>query len=346
MNEKLAAIRQMLEKEKINAVVVEKQNNFSWLTGGRCFVGLTGDGASGALVITKDKAVLLADSIEGPRLSQEECDWPLEQYVWHDRAGREEILQKLTGGNYKTDSDLAGWFHENRIILNEAELEDYRKAGKICAEILENEMKKLKPGTTELELAGALSAGMWANQIEPIVLLIAFDDRIFKYRHPVPTAKKLDRYAMGVICGRYKGLVVSATRLVHIGPVPAATQAIIDAAAKVDALVINATRPGTTLGKIFTKICDTYKELGYPGEEKLHHQGGLAGYGAREAIANPTAALEVKVGQAYAWNPSITGAKCEDTVLVLPEGNEIITHTGDWAYVEVDGLQRPVALVI
>jgi len=344
MSEKLTAIRQMLVAEKLDAVVVEKQNNFSWLTGGRCFVGLTGDGASGALVITKDKAILLADSIEGPRLSQEEADWSLQQYTWFEGAERENFLKTL--GEYKTDSDLGTWFHANRIILNKEEMDDYRKAGKICADILENEMKKLKPGTTELELAGALSAGMWAQQIEPIVLLMAFDDRIFKYRHPLPTAKKLENYAMGVICGRYKGLVVSATRLIHIGPVPEKTQAIIDAAAKVDAVTINATRPGQNLGGIFDLICDTYKQLGYPGEEKLHHQGGLAGYGAREAIATSGLTLEVQTGQAYAWNPSITGAKCEDTILVLPAGNEVITHTGNWAYVECDGLLRPGALVL
>ena len=34
--------------------------------------------------------------------------------------------------------------------------------------------------------------------------------------------------------------------------------------------------------------------------------------------------------QAFAWNPSIAGTKSEDTILVGPEGNEILSSTGNW----------------
>jgi hypothetical protein len=49
-----------------------------------------------------------------------------------------------------------------------------------------------------------------------------------------------------------------------------------------------------------------------------------------------------------AWNPSITGVKSEDTVLVTDAGPEVLTRTGAWpqARVELDGgaVERPTIL--
>jgi hypothetical protein len=64
----------------------------------------------------------------------------------------------------------------------------------------------------------------------------------------------------------------------------------------------------------------------------------------------PTATEVVEPGQAFAWNPSITGVKSEDTILVGKEKNEVITATGDWPTipVEIDArvIHRPVILEV
>ena len=344
---KLAMIRQMLAGQNLSGGVVEMQANFSWLTGGRGFVGLASEGACGSLVVTKDDAIILADNIEAHRLSKEESDnWSFKDFLWSQPEERGKMLKNIAGANFKTDTELSDWFYSKRIILDENEQKDYRLAGKRTAAVLEKTMKNLKPGKTELELAGELAAGMWAQKIEPIVVLIAFDERIFEQRHPLPTEKPLKKYAMGVVCGRYKGLVASATRLVHFGELPDEVEKKVKAAATVDAKVINATRPGETFGGLYKLVCDAYAAAGYPGEERLHHQGGLAGYAPREKLALPNTTDVVAENQAYAWNPSITGAKSEDTILVLSGGNEVVTHTGDWPYIECEGVLRPAALVL
>jgi hypothetical protein len=38
----------------------------------------------------------------------------------------------------------------------------------------------------------------------------------------------------------------------------------------------------------------------------------------------------VQTPQAFAWNPSITGSKVEDTALVTADGVELITTSPDW----------------
>ena len=67
-----------------------------------------------------------------------------------------------------------------------------------------------------------------------------------------------------------------------------------------------------------------------PQAASTAHQGGLTGYAGRENKATPGMGVRVMENQAYAWNPSITGTKSEDTVLVLPDRTEIISATGQW----------------
>ncbi len=93
-----------------------------------------------------------------------------------------------------------------------------------------------------------------------------------------------------------------------------------------------------------------YARAGYPGEWQLHHQGGPAGYEPREFVATPDVSVRVAAGQAYAWNPSITGTKVEDTVLITDQGFEVMTEIPGWPMLEVvvDGktIRRPRILEV
>jgi antitoxin VapB len=44
----------------------------------------------------------------------------------------------------------------------------------------------------------------------------------------------------------------------------------------------------------------------------------------------------VTIGQVYAWNPSITGTKSEDTILIGQYENEVLTEIEDWPTIDVD----------
>jgi antitoxin VapB len=79
-----------------------------------------------------------------------------------------------------------------------------------------------------------------------------------------------------------------------------------------------------------------YAEAGYPGEERRHHQGGATGYRSREWLAHPECDEIVQVRQAFAWNPTITGTKIEETALVLGDRVEVITSSPKWPSIEID----------
>jgi hypothetical protein len=52
----------------------------------------------------------------------------------------------------------------------------------------------------------------------------------------------------------------------------------------------------------------------------------MTGYASREVVATPDARQEIREGQAFAWNPSLEGAKAEETFLLGPDGPEILTR--------------------
>jgi antitoxin VapB len=140
------------------------------------------------------------------------------------------------------------------------------------------------------------------------------------------------------------------TRLVHFGALPGGLKKKAEAVAYVDAAMIAATRLGVKLNEVFRAAKDAYAKVGFADEWQLHHQGGPAGYDPREFLATDAVDVPVGLGQAYAWNPSITGCKSEDTVLVGENRNEILSIIESWPTipVEVDGqiIERPAILVI
>ncbi len=140
---------------------------------------------------------------------------------------------------------------------------------------------------------------------------------------------------MLVLCGRKHGLICSITRLVHFGPLSDEIRKKQTTVAQIDAEMIAATRPGFTIGDVFRKAQSIYASTGFPDEWQLHHQGGSAGYAPREFTATPTSTQPILVGQAFAWNPSITGVKSEDTILVGEHSNEIITEMPGWPVIDV-----------
>ena len=61
----------------------------------------------------------------------------------------------------------------------------------------------------------------------------------------------------------------------------------------------------------------------------------MAEYAPREIIATSALTESILIGQAFAWNPSITGVKSEDTILVGEHTNEILTEMTDWPTIDI-----------
>jgi Xaa-Pro dipeptidase len=81
-----------------------------------------------------------------------------------------------------------------------------------------------------------------------------------------------------------------------------------------------------TLADVFKDCHHFHREVGFPEEWRLHHQEGMTGYASPEIIATPKTHQEIKVGQAFARNPSIKGTKAEETFVLTESGLEVIMN--------------------
>ena len=159
----------------------------------------------------------------------------------------------------------------------------------------------------------------------------------------------IDRYFMLAACAERGGLLAACTRLASFGKLPPELERRHQAVTAVDVALMSATQPGTTLGAIFARAQEAYAAVGHGEQWRLHHQGGSCGYLPREVVAIPGETTAAMANQAFAWNPSITGTKSEDTILCTDEGPELLAEPTDWPMIDAEwnGVQipRPAILV-
>lgn len=343
MNEKDLRLAEFCRARKLEGVILRRRSNVAWITDGADFhVDSASNLGAGVVVWTPQKKLVYTDNIEAPRFRAEELRgaWEVRESPWWE-AG-----PALPDGAYLCDFPDDSPFYELRASLTDGEIERVRALGRDTAEVVERLMKNdAKPGMTEWHLGGAVAGWLRDRGIFAHVVLVAADERIAKFRHPIPTKKPIEKLAMVAVCAQRGGLIISATRLVHFGPLSDDLRRRHAAVCRVDRVLHDATRPGARWCDVLAAGQRAYAEAGYPDEWKLHHQGGPMGYECRDFKATPTETRPVLTRQLVGWNPTVTGTKSEDTVLTASdEGSacEVVTRTGHWPCGETG---RPEILV-
>jgi Xaa-Pro aminopeptidase len=274
---------------------------------------------------------------------------------WAAPAAREDAVRALLGRGGCVASDrpsgdelaLPARLAGARLRLMQAEIERFRALGTDASRALTATLRSVRPDMTEVQVAAITAEELVQRAMWPLVILVAGARRMPIYRHPLPRAHEpIDDRAMVVVCARRHGLVANLTRLVYFRPQTDAELSADAAVADVEAAAFAASRAGATLGDVYGEIAAAYVRAGVAGAEAEHHQGGLAGYRTREEIATPGSVTPISEGSALAWNPSLPGTKLEDTVVVTPDGLEILTVDPEWPTVTVDGRARPDVLAL
>jgi len=358
---KPSRIRELMKQKQLDAILISNQANFSWFSdGGRGHVAMATEASVASLFVTSDKVFLITNNIEAQRLKDEELpnlDFEIKEHPWHDNSKRDQIINELCAGKrVGSDTPIDGTINiandiaELRYALTDLEVARYKELGQHCGEAIGKVCKGMKPDLSEFEIAGIMASELYGRGVTPVVLLIAVDDRVEQYRHPLPTDKRVQKYGMIVICGRKYGLIASVTRLFHFGSLSDELRRKHNAVVEVDTTFIAESRPGAVIEDIFSAGQKMYADKGFPGEWQFHHQGGPAGYAPRDYVATPGITSKVLKSQAFAWNPSIKGTKSEDTIITTDDKPEIITPTPDWPMLSVqykgEIWKRPDILVI
>jgi antitoxin VapB len=305
-----------------DGVWIRRRANVAWAADGADVHCNRGSELGVASIVWRPgRKVVRCDAIEAPRLRAEEFGdaWEFEVRAWHEPETAPE-------GHFACDwpEDV---LTELRAPLTGEELVRARELGRDCADVVQGLLLELWPGSSELDVAGELDARLARRGVRAPVVLVAADERIAHFRHPIPTSRRCERALMLVLCGERRGLVVALTRLVHFGALPDELRRRHDAVCRVDAALLAATRPGALWCDLFELARASYAREGFDGEWRLHHQGGPIGYAPRDFLASHGETRAVRERQLVAWNPSITGTKSEDTIT---SAGEVLTAMNAW----------------
>lgn len=337
-NEKIKQLRFLISQKGFLGLWISSVVNFAWLTSGRAFVNIADEAASGRILITQKDVYLVATNNEVPRLTDEELyglNLKIIEYPWYSALKDEFLKTEKINNPLISDRELEPEISILRKRLSNREVQLIKLLGKKSAEIVEYCCKNVNVDDKECEIAGRLSNSFWAAGMEPLVMNIAADERAFKYRHPIPTDNKLKEHLAISICSKKWGLDVTLSRIVHFGSLSDDLRKKHDAAVKIDAFAISETLSGVRVNTIFNKMLEMYKEVGFSSEWKMHPVGGLIGYKPREYNAAEESDYLLEVNQAFSWNPTIAGTKSEDTIVINEKGNEIITGTDSYPFIDV-----------
>lgn len=358
---KIDKIDGFCKENNADGALFSRCDNFSWITyGGRSHITLNTVEGEAKILVIDGEIHLFANNIEMKRLLTEEIPdvindkFIIHEYNWWSYDNDLDSFlkgKKILSDSYCNKTIYSEGLNKLRLKLDEIEIDTFRKLGIICDRILYETAHELNPEMTELDVHGILFNKLVSENIEPVLALVFSDISRNEYRHNLSRNIKLGKRIFFSICARKKGLILSATRsLLFVSDTTLKSQ--YEKNCYVDAVAIKKTRPGNKLNSIFENIQEAYQEVGFKGEWMKHHQGGLAGFAAREITATPSTCHIIEEGNSIAWNPTITGTKSEDTAVVLKNDNEIISYPKNSRWpeliinIEDEKIRRPALLLI
>lgn len=310
--------------------------------------------------------VVITTVVEAPRLAAEtpfaELGWPIIPIGWSDPG---EFVRATEAALGSTAADIASDGHPafgidishdvivGRMALTGPEITDLRSLAADATAAVEGALRAWRPGDTDRSVAAAIAAHAESAGASTPVLLVGGDDRLRRFRHPVPVGAAIEDVVMAVLVAQRGGLHVALTRYAARQHAAAALADRLAATRAVHAAVLAETRPGATGSTLMAALDTAYRAAGYPQAWREHYQGGPIGFAQREFeiapgdVTSPWWDFPLPETVAVAWNPSVAGgAKDEDTYLVTARGAELLTASTDWPMVESGAVSRPDMLLI
>jgi len=337
IDQKLAKLRSAMTAEGLAGVLINKSSHFAWISAGSDNICTRyKEGGICTILVTKDKAYYICNNIEALRMIEEQyldqLGFEERGMFWYEDKTQDIIKEIIGNGKIASDSGMPGTVDAEPMLLQfekvlcDNEIGRYLHMGKVFSETIESYMKTIRPGDTEIAIAGRLSAKMWENGLEGVLFLVAADERIYKHRHAMPTDKKVEKFLMVSCNARYKGLVTKITRMIYFGKLPEDLKIQYQKTVDIENKLAVMTKPGIDDIEIFEMSKKLYAEAGYPDMWKVHHQGGPQSYTNGFYLITPAKHEKVQLHQIYGYNPSITGTKTEDAIVITEDGPLFVTY--------------------
>lgn len=340
MNDKIIKIRKFLLENDYTGMILARQDNFNWITGGgNSRVVVPKDTGHAAIVVTQEYVYMIAQVMDGKRIMDEEMGnleaEPVFLY-WFD----ESVLEKsycLAGSRPVSDVPVGeaevclDRIYSLHYPMTDEEYRRMKKLGALSDYIFYKIAKEIKPGMIDYEVEAMLLYEFAKENVQCDVSLIGTDDRIFKYRHPNPSGRKLGNYVLLHTASRLGGLHCNVTRSIYFGDqIPEDIVRAYDISCRIEAFCMSQCKTGNHWADILKGQKKLYAEAGMPEEWKCHYPGGRTGYFVAQSDLSLNSTNQIQNREAYDWYITATGAKVEELAVNWDGRLEILSHTGIW----------------
>jgi Xaa-Pro aminopeptidase len=362
LDARLVRLRERLEAEHLDALLVSNLTNIRYLTGFH--------GSAGALAVFRSSASLVVDfryrtaareataNLQGTStvvapLNIDETIVEIQRTSAASRVGFEAqwmsvarfgrlsaALQHPSAGSDGAPSlePTERIVEQERSVKDAVEIGILREAGAMLAGVAARAPALARPGRSEREVAESIDVLIHSAGFErPAVETIVASGRNAALPHARPTARLLQP-GEGVVLdfgGVYSGYCVDLTRTVQLGTPGPEWGRILGAVAAAQAAAIEAVRPGIPASEVDHAARQILEDRGL-GEAFGHATGHGLGLDVHEEprIGRYTAGhpdVVLRPGMVFTVEPGaylegFGGARIEDDVLVTGSGCEILTR--------------------
>jgi Xaa-Pro dipeptidase len=366
--ERLAATRRQMAVRELDALLVFSPENIYYLAGLNhqgyfAFTMLVVTPDDPMIIVTRsmERATIVSQAPSVEHVTFRDEEEPADAAV---RAVRERGLDTSRVGIERTTMFLPVSIHSQireeldrvefvdgsdiveglRAVKSDAELDYIRRAAALSDRAIRAGITAAGVGVNEREVAAAIYRSMMLGGSEypgfaPLVRSTEFllhEHTTWRDRVLVPSDGLFMELSASV--ERYHAPL---TRMVHVGQAPDGVE--VSAEIVKDALdaVLNAARPGVTAGHVYDAWQREVDEALGHDRYRRHHCGYLVGIGFPPSWVGSSSvvglrygsALEIRAGMVFHVLSWLLGTEhpdygISDTMLVTPEGGELITSTG------------------
>lgn len=336
-------IAELLEAHGLDALILERPENFAWFTsGGKNTLGATSETVA-ALFLTPEARLVICGHADTARLFDQEVPglgMQVKERPWAEP--RQALLDDLCRGRqvgsdngYPRTLNLATHLHELRMQLSEQEIRRLRVLGRNLVHAVEATARGLSVGRSEAEIAGELSYRLIKHQLDPVLLQVWGEGRGQRHPRREYSDQPVQTWAVIGAVARRWGLQLGVSRTVALTSLDPNTRMAHQQASMLAATAEYFSQANWTLSQTFERIKRIYEKTGRPEEWREAPLGQVIGYSASEVPVTPQQTHVLQTGTPLWWHPTAGPALVSDSIQVLEDGFELLTPVEAWPTLEI-----------
>ena len=345
MNDRILTLRNKMAGLNIQGMIITKPVNIKYLTG---------IDAEGILLITRKENIYLTDSRYIEYVSN--IITPFDEIVIDDFKNISEddyesffMFCENVGfeENYVTYATYKKFMHtykinnfveaeclmdKLRMIKDDGEINNIRKACEITDNCFEFLTKYIKPGMTEIEIAKKIEQYYLENADGNSFDTIVASGENSSKPHAIPSDRKIEEKDIIVIDmgSKYNGYCSDMTRTIFVGEPTNDQKKIYNLVLENQKKVLDEMKDGANIRDLTKIVTSNFKLYDYDLVHALGHGVGLEIH--EDPVLRTTNDNNLKEKMVVTDEPGIYiagnfGVRIEDTVLIKKEKNEVLTKS-------------------